>query len=200
MGASHPSHSSGLQSDFVTKIKLIRERLESRESETLGKWMTLDALRKSGEFSSGEIKNIKSYCEKFPESLCRLHWGWGCLYPGKYPHVPYIHACVSISRIACSYIPMLQVLAIQWQSDRVLCHHWRSHHAQEVWHHTWSWGNRVPRSLVSESCLHDAIWYMSKLSSPTGAMLQIPFQAKRTTTMHQDSLYMTCSWKNHPCI
>ena len=56
------------------------------------------------------------------------------------------------------HIPTLQVLAIQWQSERVLCHHWRSHHAQEVWHHTWSWGDRVPRSLVSESCLHDGIY------------------------------------------
>lgn len=71
----HPSSSSilsSLQSDFVSKCKLIRERLESRESETHGKWCTEDQLKKSGNHSPAAIKSIIAYCRKFPESLVRL--------------------------------------------------------------------------------------------------------------------------------
>ena len=59
------------QSDFITKCKLIRERLESRESETLGKWMTEEKLKKDPNYSKSSAQAIISYCKKFPESLVR---------------------------------------------------------------------------------------------------------------------------------
>ena len=52
----------------------MRERLESRESEQLGKWQTEEQLKKSGKFSASQVKSIVSYCKKFPESLVRLCW------------------------------------------------------------------------------------------------------------------------------
>ena len=62
------------KADFATKCKLIRERVESRESETLGKWLTEDGLKKTGQFGSAQVKSIVSYCKKFPETLVRLGW------------------------------------------------------------------------------------------------------------------------------
>lgn len=54
--------------------------MESRESETLGKWMTEESLKKSGKYSASQVKNILSYCRKFPESLVRQarHWDGAC--------------------------------------------------------------------------------------------------------------------------
>ena len=60
------------QAEFVTKCKHVRERMESRESEQSGVWLTEEAMRKSGKWSPSSIKNITSYCKKFPENLCRL--------------------------------------------------------------------------------------------------------------------------------
>ena len=67
-----PKPRPALQSDFTTKMKLIKERMESREQETLGKWLTESALKKLNKHTSQEIKSIISYCRKFPESLIRL--------------------------------------------------------------------------------------------------------------------------------
>lgn len=61
-----------VQSDFQQKCKLIRERLESRECETHGKWMTEEAMKRSGLFSASAMKHIIAYCKRFPESLVRL--------------------------------------------------------------------------------------------------------------------------------
>ena len=55
----------------MTKCKIIKERMEQKESETVGKWMTEEAMKKSGLFSATAIKNIIKYCQKFPESLIR---------------------------------------------------------------------------------------------------------------------------------
>ena len=63
----------------MTKCKIIKERMEQKESETVGKWMTEEAMKKSGLFSATAIKNILKYCQKFPESLIRR----GCC---KYGH------------------------------------------------------------------------------------------------------------------
>lgn len=60
-----------LQADFVTKCRLVRERLESRQTEVKGKWMTQEAMRK--QFSVKSIKSMVAYCTRFPESLVR--WG-----------------------------------------------------------------------------------------------------------------------------
>lgn len=60
-----------MQADFVTKCKVIRDRLESRESETLGKWMTEEQLKKSGSYSPASVRAIVTYCQQFPESLVR---------------------------------------------------------------------------------------------------------------------------------
>lgn len=59
------------QADFVKRFRLVKECLESRESEVHGKWMTEEAMKKSGKYSQTAIKNITSYCRKFPESLMR---------------------------------------------------------------------------------------------------------------------------------
>lgn len=61
-----------LQSDFITKVKVIRERMESKESETLGRWYTEEQLKKNEKFTASMVKSIVSYCKKFPESLIRL--------------------------------------------------------------------------------------------------------------------------------
>jgi acyl-CoA reductase-like NAD-dependent aldehyde dehydrogenase len=53
-------------------MKLIKERMESREQETLGKWLTESALKKLNKFTAQEVKSIIGYCRKFPESLVRL--------------------------------------------------------------------------------------------------------------------------------
>lgn len=66
-----PSHLMPLQADFLQKCKIVRERLDSKESELHGKWMTEAALRKSKDFSPSDVKNVVSYCKKFPESLTR---------------------------------------------------------------------------------------------------------------------------------
>ncbi|CAK9040133.1 unnamed protein product [Durusdinium trenchii] len=60
-----------IKADFVQKCKLIRERLESRQSEVHGRWMTAEAMKKSGLWSAQTIKQMISYCRKFPESLIR---------------------------------------------------------------------------------------------------------------------------------
>ena len=56
---------------------MIKERMEAKEQETKGRWMTEDAMRRSGLWSATAIKNIISYCKKFPESLTRLVDGKG---------------------------------------------------------------------------------------------------------------------------
>ena len=60
------------KADFTTKCRLIRERVDSRESETLGKWLTSEGLRKTGNYTASMIKSIISYCKKFPETMVRL--------------------------------------------------------------------------------------------------------------------------------
>lgn len=59
------------EADFVVKVKIIRERLESKESEVHGRWLTEEQLKKSKEYTATQIRNIISYCRKFPESLIR---------------------------------------------------------------------------------------------------------------------------------
>lgn len=71
-----PAASLNVQAEFVTKCKLIRERLESRETEKRGKWYTEDQLKKSNQFSAVAVRKIISYCKKFPESLVRLGFHW----------------------------------------------------------------------------------------------------------------------------
>lgn len=68
----HTPLTPACKADFVTKCKVIRERLSSRQSEVLGRWMTEERMRKSGEFSASAIRAIISYCQKFPESMCRI--------------------------------------------------------------------------------------------------------------------------------
>lgn len=68
-------YTSWIQAEFITKCKLIKERMESRESETLGKWMTEETLKKTGKYSASQVKSILSYCRKFPGSLVRLDIG-----------------------------------------------------------------------------------------------------------------------------
>lgn len=59
------------KAEFQTKCRLIKERMESKESEVNGKWLTSDAMKKSEKYTAKEIKAIVSYCRKFPESLVR---------------------------------------------------------------------------------------------------------------------------------
>ena len=41
------------QADFVKRFRLVKERLESRESEVHGKWMTEEAMKKRQVFTDG---------------------------------------------------------------------------------------------------------------------------------------------------
>ena len=59
------------KAEFQTKCRLIKERMESKESEVNGKWLTAEAMKKSAQYTAKEIKAITSYCRKFPESLVR---------------------------------------------------------------------------------------------------------------------------------
>jgi len=62
-----------IKADFTTKCRLIRERMESRETEQLGKWMTEESMKKSNKFTALSIKKIMNYCRKFPDTMIR---GW----------------------------------------------------------------------------------------------------------------------------
>lgn len=57
------------QGEFVTKCKVIRERLSAKEREVNGRWLTEELLHK--EYSKKAAKAIKSYCLKFPDALTR---------------------------------------------------------------------------------------------------------------------------------
>lgn len=59
------------QADFIQKVKLIKERLESRESETHGRWMTEEMLKHDKSYSAASVRSIIRYCQQFPESLVR---------------------------------------------------------------------------------------------------------------------------------
>lgn len=60
-----------VKADFIQKCKVIKERLESREQEVAGRWMTECHMKKSGLFSPAEIKSMIAYCKRFPETLTR---------------------------------------------------------------------------------------------------------------------------------
>ena len=80
---------------FAHRIVVVRERLESKEREIHGEWMTEEKMQKSGEFSASHgfelyvasrplfmhgfasylrttIKSIIQYCSRFPQTLLRL--------------------------------------------------------------------------------------------------------------------------------
>ena len=40
------------QSKFITRVVVVRERMQSKEKEIHGEWFTEDRLKKSGEFSA----------------------------------------------------------------------------------------------------------------------------------------------------
>lgn len=50
-------------------------KMEEKESEVSGKWMTEDTMKKSGNYSASSIRSIISFCRKFPESLTRTGCG-----------------------------------------------------------------------------------------------------------------------------
>ena len=45
--------------------------MEDKEQEVHGKWLTEDAMKKSGKYSSTSVKAMVAYCRRFPESLVR---------------------------------------------------------------------------------------------------------------------------------
>ena len=65
------SMSPSSQADFLAKCKIIKEKMESKESEVSGRWYTEEAMKKEGKWTKNEIKCITQYCRRFPESLCR---------------------------------------------------------------------------------------------------------------------------------
>ena len=69
--SSNQSMYPSSQADFLAKCKIIKEKMESKESEVSGRWYTEEAMRKEGKWTKGEIKSITQYCRRFPESLCR---------------------------------------------------------------------------------------------------------------------------------
>ena len=69
---------TSLKADFVTKCKIIREKVESREQEVHGKWLTEEGMRKANKWSTSAIKQMVSYCKKFPETLVRLEGVFAC--------------------------------------------------------------------------------------------------------------------------
>ena len=127
-----------LQGDFIQKCRLIRERLDSRETETLGKWLTEDAMKRSGNYSAQSIKSITNYCRQFPESLCRTSMLKNDIYI--YIILLYIRSGLIICQtiliglmVNQSYIAheiiyhytleALEELALQFIGDGILCHH-----------------------------------------------------------------------------
>ena len=123
-----------LQADFTTKCSLIRERMESRESEKLGKWLTEDAMKKTNKWSANGIRKIISYCKKFPESLIRpgfIHGGivfiYIYIYIMNYIYM-YLYNCITT---ICHYFCHLYrnmfwsqvILSISWfHQELVLVH------------------------------------------------------------------------------
>ena len=120
-----------LKADFVTRVKLVRERMKSKESEVEGEWLTEEAMKKSNRYSAQSIKHIKNYCQKFPETLCRpevcpIHTQNKALYT--YINKT-IHSCIyrndsfmhSFQMHDLSSPCVTQILEVQRQDPRVLC-------------------------------------------------------------------------------
>ncbi|CAK9057365.1 unnamed protein product [Durusdinium trenchii] len=59
------------KAEFCSRVIIVRERMEAKESEIHGSWMTEEKLKASKEFSPEAIKSIVAYCEKFPTALIR---------------------------------------------------------------------------------------------------------------------------------
>ena len=60
--------------EFIRKVTVIKERMQSREQEVNGRWLTEDRMRRVGEWSASAIKSMVAYCKRFPDTLVRT-WG-----------------------------------------------------------------------------------------------------------------------------
>jgi len=116
------------QNDFIQKCKLVRERLESRQTETLGKWMTVEAMKKSNRFSANSLKQIIAYCKKFPESLVRLLWHGTMLLMCMHAYIPAsqkFEQNPSRNPSLTCRSKCIKEVAVRGQRGWVLCHHGR---------------------------------------------------------------------------
>lgn len=121
------------------------------------------------------------------------------IYPKKYPHVLYIHACLSISRIACSYshVAGLGDTMTKWASTmsslkiapctRSLTPHVKLRRPSAPKLGIWimfAWWDLYIRYMQTRSLL-PLVQYCN-------------FHSKQKEPQPCIRIYMTCSWKNHP--
>ncbi|CAL1134409.1 unnamed protein product [Cladocopium goreaui] len=60
-----------VRAEFLTRVVVVRERMQSKEHEVTGKWQTEEKLKSSGEYTPQSIRAIVSYCRRFPAALVR---------------------------------------------------------------------------------------------------------------------------------
>ncbi|CAK9067189.1 unnamed protein product [Durusdinium trenchii] len=60
-----------LKAEFKARVILVRERMETKEQEVTGSWMTEEKMVKSGDYSPETIKKVIAYCSRFPAALVR---------------------------------------------------------------------------------------------------------------------------------
>ncbi|CAK8985160.1 Uncharacterized protein SCF082_LOCUS38 [Durusdinium trenchii] len=77
VGAHGKKQHKKLRVEFCARVVLVRERMQQKEKEISGSWMTEERMKKSGDFSQESIRSIIQYCEKFPSALIR---------PGEWPN------------------------------------------------------------------------------------------------------------------
>ncbi|CAK9027704.1 unnamed protein product [Durusdinium trenchii] len=66
-----------VKKEFITRVQVLKERLSEKSKETWGRWMTEERMRKDKDLnlSAKSIKDIKAFCDKFPET----HKRSGCI-------------------------------------------------------------------------------------------------------------------------
>ncbi|CAL1142065.1 unnamed protein product [Cladocopium goreaui] len=70
LGTERNQHKK-LRAEFAARVLVVRERMEMKEKETTGMWLTEDKMKKSGDYSPESIRSIIAYCSKFPQALVR---------------------------------------------------------------------------------------------------------------------------------
>ncbi|CAK9040641.1 Uncharacterized protein SCF082_LOCUS23584 [Durusdinium trenchii] len=60
-----------LKAEFKARVILVRERMETKEQEVTGQWLTEEKMVKSGDYSPETIKKVIAYCSRFPAALVR---------------------------------------------------------------------------------------------------------------------------------
>ncbi|CAJ1419821.1 unnamed protein product [Effrenium voratum] len=56
---------------FAARVLNVKERMQEREKEVTGQWLTAERMRTQLTYNEATVKQITSYCSKFPALLTR---------------------------------------------------------------------------------------------------------------------------------